>query len=228
MDALDRLEPVVRPVLHRVDEALTTLGAPPEHPIWDHLRRVGATPGDAVLFFVELRPVRLRAAAQRLREQAMGYEAAAVPVNPPWQGGAGEAFAAHATGLGAHLRGDEGLAGALRASASYVDAVADWGQRSRDRMARALAEVMASAQAVTVRAQTALAHVVRPDATADLLGAVVAAADIGAALLVVAEEAVSDGRDVHRAWASTAIEFDYRAPVLGEPLSSEGVIRLQH
>jgi hypothetical protein len=95
-------------------------------------------------------------------------------------------------------------------------------------MARALAEVMASAQAVTVRAQTALAHVVRPGATADLLGAVAAAADIGAALLVVAEEAVSDGRDVHRAWASTAIEVDYRAPVLAEPLSSEGVIRLQH
>ena len=228
MDALDRLEPVVRPLLRQVDDALATLGAPAEHAIWGHLRRVGATPADALMFFADLQPVRLRAAAERLRAQAAGYQAASVPASPPWQGGAGTAYAAHAASLAAHLHGEEGLAGALRASASYVDGVADWAQRSRDRMARALAEVMASAQAVTVRSQPARANVLRTAASADLVRAVVAAADIGAALLAVAEDAVSAGRDVPRAAAATATELGYRAPALAEPLSSEGVIRLRH
>ena len=45
MDALARLAPVARPLLRDVDDALATLGAPPEHPVWALLRRVGATPG---------------------------------------------------------------------------------------------------------------------------------------------------------------------------------------
>jgi hypothetical protein len=228
MDALDRLEPVVRPLLRQVDDALATLGAPAEHAIWGHLRRVGATPADAVTYFADLQPVRLRAAAQTMRAQAAGYQAAAVPASPPWQGGAATAYAAHAASLAAHLHGEDGLAGALRASASYVDDIADWAQRSRDRMARALAEVMASAQAVTVRSQPALANVLRTGASADLARAVVAAADIGAQLLAVADETVSAGQDVRRAAAATATEVGYRAPALAEPLSSTDVIHLRH
>ena len=45
MDALARLAPVARPLLRDVDNALATLGAPPEHPVWALLRRMGSHAG---------------------------------------------------------------------------------------------------------------------------------------------------------------------------------------
>jgi hypothetical protein len=235
MDALARLAPVARPLLRDVDNALATLGAPAEHRVWGLLRRVGTTPADAVTFFVNVDPDRLRAARVTLRDWAMAYEEATVPVEVPWEGSAAQVYAAAATALRAHLHGgaDESMASRLRANASYVDSVADWVQQSRDELARVVARVLTSSQAVTVRSVPSLgrglAEVMRSDDLGDgLARAVAAAADIGAAVLGVAEDAVVAGRDLHLAAAPALAELSYRPPAQLDPVRHEATIRLQH
>jgi hypothetical protein len=143
----------------------------------------------------------------------------------------GEAFGAYAADLRGHLaggpgRGDESMAARLRATAGCVEGVADWCRRSRDGLARALAEVLASAQAVTVRSHPELAGfasaslVPRPDVgsryLADLavprvpVAAVAAAADIGARVLAAAAEAVTDGEALDRRWRPALHELAFR------------------
>jgi hypothetical protein len=231
MDALTRLAPVARPLLRQVDNALATLGAPPEHPVWGLLRRVGTTPADAVSFFADLEPARLRAAADQLRARADGYAAAAVPARLlGWEGAAAEVYATQAAGLADHLH--TGLVEQLRTSASYVDAVADWYVGARDQLAHCLADVLGSRQAVTLRSQPALggglADVMRDGGTGDALAtAVRAAADIAVVVLGVAEDAVARGGDLHRRWAPELSEVTYRAPVHTDPTRA-GTIRLHH
>lgn len=230
MDALARLARVARPLLRQVDTALASLGAPAEHAVWGLLRRVGTTPADAVSFLAELEPARLRDAAERLRTRSDGYRAAPVPARlSGWAGSAADAYATQAAGLATELH--TGLAGQLRTSASYVDAVADCYADARDRLARCLAEVLTSRQAITVRSQPltgGLAEAVRGGAGGDALAAaVLAAADIGAALLGVAEDAVVRAGDVHRRWAPELSERAYRAPVHVDP-TRDATIRLHH
>ena len=238
MDALARLEPVARPLLRQVDEALGTLGAPAEHEVWRLLRQVGATPADAVTGFADLTATMadpaagpLRAAAGVLRAQADAYLAAAVPASVPWAGGASEAYLARAASLGAHLHGDradglaqggrgDSLAGRLAATASYVDEVADWQSRSRDRIARALAAVLASAQTVRLRARTGPG----PGSATE----VSAAADIGAYVLAAAAQALQEGRDLHRGWHERLAELPYHASAEVGSGRFEATIRLHH
>jgi hypothetical protein len=196
MDALARLAPVARPLLADVDAALNTVGAPASHPIWRLLGRVGATPADVVGFVADLEPSRLRSAAAALREQERSYADITIPTGTGWEGRAAGYYAATAAALRAHLAdgGPESLAGRLRAVASYVESVAEWQQRLRDDLARLLAQVMTSSEAVTLR--------LRPAGSTDpdtLTAAVGAAADIGAALLGVAVDAAAAGHAVVRA-----------------------------
>jgi len=209
MDALARLEPVARDLVHRVDTALVTLGAPADHPVWPLLRRLGVTPADAVRFVVETDPTPLRATAAALRDRAEAYEATELPADLPWRGAAGETYAEQAAGLRAHL-GE--LAGRLRATAAYADDVADWSARSRERLARALADVLTSAQAVTVRTGTSPAP---------------AAADIGVRLLGAVAEAVAEGTDGHRRWASELGELPYEcSPTGADPPRWNGTVEV--
>jgi hypothetical protein len=113
-----------------------------------------------------------------------------------------------------------------------VDAVADWYAGARDRLAHCLADVLSSRQAITVRSQPALggglAEIMRDGGTGDALAtAVRAAADIGVAVLGVAEDAVARGGELHRRWAPELSELTYRAPVHTEP-TRDGTIRLHH
>jgi hypothetical protein len=229
MDALARLEPVARDLLRRVDAALVTLGAPVEHPVWGLLRRLGTTPADAVAFFVGVDPLPLADAAAALRDQADAYETAEIPVEVPWRGTAGETYAGHTVDLRNHLAGpgDDSMAQRLRATADCADDVADWYRRARDRLARALAEVLASAQAVAVRSCPAVGEVVtarvmdRVPATA-----VVAAADIGARVLAAAAEAVTDGEVLHHRWRPSLGELPFRRGA-EPPLRSEATIEVR-
>jgi hypothetical protein len=234
MDALGRLAPVARPLLRQVDNALATLGAPPEHPVWGLLRRVGATPADAVGFVADLEPARLRTAAEELRARADGYASAVVPARlSGWEGASAEVYATRAVGLATHLHA--GLVDRLRASASYVDAVADWYAGARDQLAHCLADVLGSRQAMAVRSQPAvgggLTELLRDGVGGDggtgeaLATSVRAAADIGVAILGVAEDAVARGGELHRRWAAELSELTYREPVHTEPLG-DGTIRL--
>jgi hypothetical protein len=245
MDALTQLEPVARPLLRQVDEALATLGAPAEHQVWRLLRQVGATPADSVTIFADLTAAdpsggSLRVAAGALREQADAYLAASMPASVPWAGGAGEAYAARAAALGSHLYGDgptdgrlegrfegpvdgrDSMAGRLAAMASYMDEVADWQARSRHRIARVLADVLGSAQAVALRAATGPSA--GPGASAEVL----AAADIGAHVLVATADAIDEGRDLHRAWDERLAELPYRGPVDAGAGRFDATIRLSH
>jgi len=219
MDALARLEPVAQPLLAAVDRLLGTLGAPANHAVWGYLRAVGATPADAVAFFARLRPASLRAAGAGLHGLERAYAAIAVPVNVPWRGAAGEEYTAYAAGLAEHLNGDTSLAATAARTGSYVDQVGDWQQRSRDRIARALADVLVSAQAVTITA--------RPRSADVALDAVIAAADIGAYLLSAAAATIRDGHDLHSSSAPELSELAFRAPSGPPAPRSEGSIDLR-
>jgi hypothetical protein len=211
MDALARLEPVARDLLHEVDEALSTLGAPAEHRIWSLLRDIGTTPADAVAFFTDLTGQHLLHVAEQLREQADGYGAAAVPATVRWEGGAADAYAVRAGALNTHLA--QGMAGRLAETASYAGAIGEWQQRSRDRLARTLAEVLGSAQAVTVRLGAA--------------DAVRAAADIGAWVLDAVGVALTEGRDLRLRWSERLNEVHYRTPADARPARADATIHLR-
>jgi hypothetical protein len=142
-------------------------------------------------------------------------------------------YATRAAGLATHLH--VGLVDQLRASASYVEAIADWYAGARDQLAHCLADVLGSRQAMAVRSQPALGggltELLRDGLGGDggtgeaLATAVRAAADIGVAVLGVAEDAVARGGELHRRWAPELSELTYRAPVQTEPLG-DGTIRL--
>ncbi len=189
-DALDRLAPVARPLLERGDTLLATHGAPPGHELWRLLGTLGVLPAALVATVAELEPDRLRAAAAQVREQEWAYGRLAVPRPEAWEGAAARQYAAVAESLNAHVSGADGLASRLAVTASYVDRWAEWQQRLRDELARALAGAMSSADAVAVLAAPAQAD------PAALTAAVGAAARIGAALLRVAHELAQECRDL--------------------------------
>jgi hypothetical protein len=242
MDALTRLEQVGRPLLRTVDAVLDKLGAPPEHRVWSLLRRVGASPGDAVAVVAAMQPDRLRPVAAALSEQAGRYEAAALPTDLGWLGHAGTSYAVRAAALDAHLRGHGGgsLAGRLRAAAGYLDDVADWQRRSRDRMASALGDVLTSTQAMTVTRHLTGGgpggsgpNGSGPNGSgpASYLGsgkAVQASADVGAWLLAEAAAALDEGTAVGQRWAGSLSELTFATPADSGPVAFDGTIEMRH
>jgi hypothetical protein len=205
MDALARLEPVARPLTRAVDQLVATLGAPPEHPVWSVLRRVGATPADAIAAVADLDPARLRTIAATVRDHAGGYDAAPVPAEVLWLGRAGRSYAVRAAALDAHQRADgpDSLTGRLRATAGYLDETARWQQRSRDRLARALAEAMTSSQAVAIRQPAGRGLVAAADINA--------AADISAALLRAVAAGLDEGEALRQSWAPRLTELIFES-----------------
>jgi hypothetical protein len=232
MDALTRLEPVGRSLLRTVDAVLDKLGAPPEHRVWPLLRRVGASPGDAVTILAAMHPDRLRQVAAGLRVQAGGYEAAALPKDVGWLGHAGASYAVRAAALDAHLRADgsNSLAGRLRTAAGYLDDVAGWQTRSRDRMARALGDVLTSTQAVTVtRHLTGGApNGGGPASYLDSGRAVQASADIGAWLLAEAAAALDEGTAIGQRWAGSLSELTFEVPSDAGTAAFDATIDMRH
>jgi len=217
-DALAKLAPVARPLLEQGDTLLATHGAPPGHEIWRLLGALGVTPAALVATVAELEPDRLRAAAARVREQERAYGRLGLPRPRAWEGAAARQYAAVAQSLTAHVSGDDGLANRLAATASYVDTWAEWQQRLRDELARALAGVMSSADAVAVLVAPAQAD------PAALTAAVAAAARIGAALLRVAHELAQECRDIVAA-PSEMTQLTFRR-VDADRVGDEDAIRL--
>ncbi len=114
-----------------------------------------------------------------------------------------------------------------------MDSLADWCERSRDQVARTLAQVLTSSQAVAVRSVPALGRGLTDllraaEPGGGLARAVMAAADIGAVLLGVAEDAVVAGRSLHHHAEPALAELAYRAPTQVDQLRLGGTIRLQH
>jgi hypothetical protein len=196
MDALDRLAGPAHDLLSRVDDMLTRAGAPDDHPLWPLLRRLRVLPGDAVAAVAALRPAPLVAAGSALRTLSSQY------AQPPawqgqgaWQGPAAEAFTARWTTLSAYV--EQGLAGRMADTAAYAEAVADWASRTRLAVARTLAAVMTSAEAVTLRTGAEPGQVVR------------AAADIASRVLGAVADAYAQADLLLETWAGRLGELDF-------------------
>jgi hypothetical protein len=219
MDWLDQLGGAGADLLGRVDGSLAESGAPEDHRIWPLLRRLRTLPGEAAGALATLRPAPLTDAGVALRGLIRDYDdaRAILAEGGSWQGAGADAFAAHRAGLAAYLGGDpQSLTGRLVATAGYADALAGWVTDSRAALARTLAEVLGSAEAVTVVTGTA--------STAGSSDAL-AAAEIGARVLATVADAYDHAEALGQQWAPSLVELSYR-PSAEPPTPLDGTIRL--
>ena len=170
-DPLGRLRQEAARLLAVVDETLARCGAPDHHPIWPLLRAVGLLPGDAVTEVVALSLEAFRERADLLRSHHERCAGVGDLVRAPsgWEGAAAEAAGAQLESARAGLGMLAAHAGVL---ASLLADLAEWAGQGRGRLARTLAKVLTSAQAVELTLDDT-----EPGARAQ------AAADIGAQVL---------------------------------------------
>ena len=226
MDALDQLAPEAAALLARVDATLARCGADVDHPVWPLLRRVRALPGEVVSALAEVRPGPLAAAGSPLRSLAEGYGEEHVPDLPAdvWRGAGAESFARRWSAMSAHLDGGpDTLTDRLVDTAGYLDAVAGWLAQARDSLARALAEVLTSAEAVrvrTARMSDDWSAVVPPEVGR-------ACADIAAHVLRQIAEAHERGRTMLDEWPPRLAELAFYATASGSApgLTAETEVR---
>ncbi len=225
MDLLDRVHPVGRDLLDRVDATLSARGAPADHPVWPLLRRLGALPGALVGHLASVTAEALTGAADAVRGEADGYRHRTdeTPMPAAWRGPAADAYGGTWAGLSAHLAGTGPgtLAGRLTDTAGYLDEVSAWLRRARRALAGTLAECLGSAEAVTLRCAPPTGELtaawfasggigsgnVSPAAVAQ------AAATMGAHVLTTGGEVLDDGRALHDRWSPRLGELSYRPPV---------------
>ena len=178
MDALDEVMDTAGPLLRRVDELLSGLGAPPDHDVWAEMRRVRLLPGDAAHAVAALRATELEPAAPELRADARSYAgiAEALPAPGAWTGDAADAYDAARRRTAEHLSGGaDTLDERLEATADLADALVEWMGQTRGDLARTLAHVLGSAEALSLSSDAAI----DPAATVE----VIAAAEVGRRIL---------------------------------------------
>jgi len=216
MDALDRLAEPGLDLLRRVD-TLIAAGVPEGHRVWPLLRRMQVLPGDAVRSFLDLHPVPLASAGHAVRRLVRGYDdvSAALTDSVLWSGPAATAYGQQRAALLRHLdEGPDSLVGRLESTAGYADALADWLEGSRLALARTLADVLRSAEAVAVVAASSTGTSTRPGP----IGPGVAdAAEIAARVLAVLCVAYDGAETLLRQWAPSLAEIAWRPPADGRP-----------
>lgn len=194
MDTLDQVMDTAGPLLRRVDELLSGVGAPPDHEVWAAMRRVRLLPGDAAQAVAALRAADLQEAAPELRSDARGYAGIAETLPPPgtWTGDAADAYDAARRRTADRLSGGpDSLDERLEATADLAEALIGWMAQARADMARTLAQVVGSAEALSLSAGTAI----DPAAT----GEVLAAADMGRRILQTVADSYESAADLlHR------------------------------
>ncbi|MEU8084530.1 hypothetical protein AB0B57_13025 [Micromonospora sp. NPDC049101] len=217
MDALDRLAEPGLDLLRRVDR-LIAAGVPEGHRVWPLLRRMQVLPGDAVRGFLDLHPAPLAGAGHAVRRLIRGYDdvSAALTDSVLWSGPAATAYGQQRAALLRHLdEGPESLVGRLESTAGYADALADWVEGSRLALARTLADVLRSAEAVAV---VAAATATGPPTRLTPVGPGVAdAAEIAARVLAVLCVAYDGAETLLRQWAPSLAETAWRPPLDGRP-----------
>ncbi|MFI5934897.1 hypothetical protein [Actinoplanes sp. NPDC051494] len=183
-----------------MDNVLAEGGAPPDHPVWDELRRVRLLPADAVRVVVALRPADLdgSAIAMRATARSCAEVAESLPAPGEWSGAASEEYDQARRVVAERLTASpESLDERLDASADLADSMARWMRSARDSVAGALADVLLSTQAM--------------DLEEPVSRATGAAADVAAHIL----QAVADAYD-------RAAELSQRSSGLAEPLTITG------
>ncbi|WCN81955.1 hypothetical protein [Micromonospora sp. LH3U1] len=216
MDALDRLAEPGLNLLRRVD-ALIAAGVPEGHRVWPLLRRMQVLPGDAVRGFLDLHPAPLAGAGHAVRRLVRGYDdvSATLTDSVLWSGPAATAYGQQRAALLRHLdEGPDSLVGRLESTAGYADALADWVEGSRLALARTLADVLRSAEAVAVVAATATGVSTRPGPVGP---GVADAAEIAARVLAVLCVAYDGAETLLRQWAPSLAEMAWRPPTDGRP-----------
>lgn len=175
MDRLDQLLAVADPLLSRVDDVLSTVGAPGGHAVWTELRRVRLLPGDAARAVAGLRPAAILDAIPELRADARAYAdlADALPLPGEWSGEAADAYERSRRSTAERLHGGaDSLSQRMDATAELATALTDWMLDARGGLAESLAEVCVTTEALTLMGS---AHPPEREASA--------AAAIGAILL---------------------------------------------
>lgn len=201
MDRLDQIMTAAGPLLRRVDEILTAVGAPPEHRVWAELRRVRLLPGDAARAVAALRPDELAEAPPELRADARAYAvlAASLPAPEQWTGAAADAYDAARQRTATHLSGGpDSLDERLQASAKWAEALVSWMRSARDSLAEILAEALSSSEAVALAGTGVELAAAREGQ---------AAADVAARVLQAVAESYAVGADlVHTsAWLTEPV-----------------------
>jgi hypothetical protein len=170
-----------RDLLGRVDRVLNECGVPAGHPVLPLIAQLGVLPGAAVEFVAALRPevVRLSCALP-------GIQLPGLPAD--WAGPAAEAFGSRWRALNDY---QAGLTERMAATVDFAAAAADWMAELQADIARELATVLGSAEAVSVRTSAP--------------GRTRAAADIGFRILGVVK--LFDPTD----WLVQVAEVPYRA-----------------
>jgi hypothetical protein len=191
MDSLDDVMETAGPLLRRVDELLSGIGAPPDHDVWTEMRRVRLLPGDAAHAVAALRTGDLVEAAPELRADARGYAGIAEALPPPgaWTGDAADAYDAARRRTAEHLSGGpDSLDERLEATADLAGALIDWMGQARADLARTLAQVLGSAEALSLSSGSAI----DPAATREVM----AAADVGHRILQTVAESYDLAADL--------------------------------
>jgi hypothetical protein len=191
MDALDQVMDTAGPLLRRVDDVLSGLGAPPDHEIWAEMRRVRLLPGDAAHAVAALRADDLDEAAPELRADARGCAGIAEALPPPgsWSGEAADAYDAARRRTAEHLSGGvDSLDERLEATADLAEALIDWVGQTRADLARTLGEALGSAEALSLSSGAAI----DPAATSEVM----AAADVGRRILQTVAESYETAADL--------------------------------
>ena len=155
MDRLDQVLDTATPLLRRAEAIIDGAGAPAGHPLWDHLRRVRLMPVGAAQAVAGLRPAALADAAAELRAGARVSTEVAAALPPPgdWEGDAADAYDDQRHRIAVELSGTaESLEERFEATADLAAALQEWMTRTRNNLAAALAEVLTSAEAVTLAA----------------------------------------------------------------------------
>ncbi|SCL57510.1 hypothetical protein GA0070606_2783 [Micromonospora citrea] len=218
MDTLDRLAEPGLDLLRRVDMLLAA-GAPENHRVWPLLRRLQVLPGEAVRHFLDLHPAPLTAAGHSVRRLVPGYDDASAALTDPvlWSGPAASAYGQSRSALLRHLdEGPESLVGRLESTAGYAEALADWVEGSRLALARALADVLRSAEAVAVVAATSTAGGGSGRAAQAGPGGI-EAAEIAARVLAVLCVAYDGAETLLRQWGPSLAESRWREPLTDRP-----------
>ncbi|MCA2214551.1 hypothetical protein [Jidongwangia harbinensis] len=205
MDRLDPLLETAGPLLRRVDQVLSAGGAPADHEVWRHLRRVRLLPWEAVQAVAALRPGDLADAAAELRAGARSCARVAASLPPPaeWTGDAADAYDAARRRAAAHLSGGpDNLDGRLEATAALAEAMFDWMTAARDGLAAVLAEVLTSAEALSLSADADV------DAGLPSAGDLAAAADVAARVLETIATSYAAAQEVATVSADLAVALD--------------------
>ncbi|MEV0454737.1 hypothetical protein [Catellatospora methionotrophica] len=149
MDALTHLHHSTSGLLARVDGCLVRWGAPEGHPVWALLRRTGALPGDAVAGLIGWPVAPWLEQKDRLRLQLSEVEEIGEQLGrvPAWDGRAGDAFAASRDRVSREF---EQWAERLRADVTFHEELVTALGDGRARVARRLAQVAGSAEAVVL------------------------------------------------------------------------------